>query len=286
MKRLHMSKYRMLFLAGGVIVITAAFFIGAGTGTYCTLCPLGFMQVTAASGSVPFGMLSGVLAAIAAVLVLGRFFCGWFCPTTLVRKLFGSNANKHSSPEKSVRHAEKLPLLIAAAAVGLSFVAGFPIFCLVCPIGIFFGLIFAVLKMLFVFEPGWNLIIFPAILAAEVLIFRRWCSSVCPVSAVFSLVSKIPFVRFRPVLHGSQCISANGGVCSGCVKACHEGINVKGHDETMETVCTSCMECIDSCPTKSLVYARDKSCKNSFHIYSAPVLRGRTVQTDRNQEDL
>ncbi|MCD8569821.1 MAG: hypothetical protein LRY50_16375, partial [Geovibrio sp.] len=64
MKRLHISKHRMLFLAGGVIVILRLFH-RAGTGTYCTLCPLGFMQVTAASGSVPFGMLPGVLAALA-----------------------------------------------------------------------------------------------------------------------------------------------------------------------------------------------------------------------------
>ncbi len=262
MKRLNLSKYRILTLAGGVIIITAAFFIGTGVGSYCTLCPLGLLQIAAASGSLPTGMLFGTLSGLIAVLVLGRFFCGWFCPTTLIKKVFGSNGKKYQPSEKANKYIKRLPVLIAAGSVAVSFLAGFPVFCLICPIGIFFGFIFAVMKMLFVLEPSWNLIIFPAILTAEILIFKKWCSYICPVSALFSLVSKIPFVRFRPVLNSQTCISHSGGLCSSCIRSCPEGINITENDEDMNTKCTSCMECIDNCPTHSLSYARNKTNNN------------------------
>lgn len=256
LKKLHFSKYRTFILAGGVLAITAAASGNIGTGTYCAVCPMGFLQITAASKNIPWGMLWGTAAGLAAVLILGRFFCGWLCTTTLTKKMFGNESSKPAPHGKADRYFRKFPLIAVAAALGLSFIVGFPVFCLICPIGIFFGFIFAVVKIFFTLEPSWNLIIFPAILALEILIFRRWCSYICPVSALFSLVSKIPFIRFRPAVNASTCISCQGGVCSRCVESCPEEIKVTDDDEGITEKCIGCMECIDNCPTGSLSYRK------------------------------
>lgn len=53
----------------------------AAIGTLCALCPAGFAQIAVASGSVPWGLVPGVLAVLVIVFLLGRAFCSWLCPS-------------------------------------------------------------------------------------------------------------------------------------------------------------------------------------------------------------
>lgn len=52
-----------------------AFDGAAAWGTLCTLCPVGFAQIAAASGSIPWRLLPGVAAVLIVVFLLGRAFC-------------------------------------------------------------------------------------------------------------------------------------------------------------------------------------------------------------------
>ena len=87
-----MNKMRYLRIGVALAVLAAVLactFAHVPAGTLCALCPVGFAEIAAASGSVPWALLPGVLALLAVVALLGRVFCSWVCPTSLTRNLFG-----------------------------------------------------------------------------------------------------------------------------------------------------------------------------------------------------
>lgn len=85
--------------------------------------------------------------------------------------------------------------VLVAGAVGVSFLVGFPVFCLFCPIGLFFGFLYALAKAFTVYTPSWDLVVFPLVLFLEFGLFRRWCSAICPLGALMSLIGR---ARPRP----------------------------------------------------------------------------------------
>jgi ferredoxin-type protein NapH len=261
-RKYKISKMRYVMMTIGIIAITAAGVGGLGLGTYCSVCPVGFLEISAASRSFPIDMIPGVAISLLAVLILGRFFCGWLCSTTLITHLFGNSEKAHNTRSQPDRLMRKIPLVTLILIVGLSFLVRFPVFCLVCPIGLFFGFMFAIFRTVYTLDPSWNLIIFPGIIAAELLIFRKWCTYICPISAMFSLVSKVPFFKLRPISNGFSCFSSTHGHCSKCREICPEGIDVINDEKATIEQCTSCMECADNCPTGSIQYRivkRDKA---------------------------
>lgn len=251
MSKIRITGIRKLVLYGSALLILAGTAVSFGTGTFCNACPVGFLQISAASGSVPVKMIPAVFGGVLAVYVLGRFFCSWLCTTTLLRSMWGTDKCTACKGGESGRYKKLLPYAVLAASVILSFLLKFPVFCLVCPIGLFFGAVFAFFKLFVVMEPSWNLIIFPAVIFAEVFIFRRWCSVICPVSAVFMLISKIPGPKLRPEMNSETC---SGSSCGVCRSVCPEGESTLVSSNERTERCTSCMACRDACPTDSIGY--------------------------------
>lgn len=77
-------------------------------------------------------------------------------------------------------------------------VFGFPVFCLICPVGLTFATLIAVWRLFQFNEVALSLLVFPAMLALEVLVLRKWCSRFCPLGALLSLASRLNRT-FRPV---------------------------------------------------------------------------------------
>lgn len=141
---------------------------------------------------------------------------------------------------------------ILAAALGSTLIFGFPVFCLVCPIGLVFATMLAVgyafSQHIFV----WDMVVFPLILALELVVFKSWCFKICPVSAFLSLLSRRR--RFvRPRVDESACLRANGIDCHACVDLCPE--NVDPHSLDIPE-CTQCGLCADACPEKAIRLAK------------------------------
>lgn len=229
-----------------------------GLGTFCGMCPVGFLEVWAASKNVPWGMLSAVLIFLVAAYILGRVFCSWLCPTAFTVKTF------NTAPKTVSGRAGSFSYAVLGVSVAASFFAGFPVFCLICPIGLFFGFIFALLKVTHVFEPGITLLVFPLIIIAELIFFRKWCSAVCPVSALITLMSRIPGVKLRLRVNRETCLLSQETPCGLCSENCSEKIKITEGGKHFFEKCTSCMECADNCPTKSISFAvsRKKAAEN------------------------
>lgn len=265
-------KLRMRYIRMGaaflVLIITfVAFHFDVAIGTLCALCPVGFLGITAASGSIPWALLPGVLVVLVLVFLFGRVFCSWLCSTTLLKNVFGGRTPRGlrgqtgvlpEKPKSCTKNCSKdnwglSQFVILGVLLIVSFVVKFPVFCLFCPIGLIFGTFWAFNRMFVLLQPGWELIIFPAILIAELFLFKRWCSAICPLAAFFTLTTKIRTKLgwgIKPRVNCDVCIADEG--CTACTTICPENIDVAHATPNDLEACTMCTDCMEQCPTKAI----------------------------------
>jgi ferredoxin-type protein NapH len=147
-------------------------------------------------------------------------------------------------------------LIVLGGALLSSLIFGFPVFCLVCPVGLTLATVLFLMRLFLFGEPTWTLLLLPAIVLLELTVLRRWCSSICPMGALFSLISGLN-KTLRPRIDEGRCIeSKNGAKCSQCSKACPEGINVRNLNASEAPLreCTKCRECADVCPARAISF--------------------------------
>ena len=141
---------------------------------------------------------------------------------------------------------------VLAGALLSSALFGFPVFCLVCPVGLSIAVVIGVYRALFEQDPTVSLLIFAAILLVEVVFFRKWCHKICPIGALMSLVgAKAPLLR--PRVATSKCLREQGIDCRACVKACPEELDPHG---ASIPECTKCGLCAEACPTGAIRFRK------------------------------
>ncbi|MEE0706257.1 MAG: 4Fe-4S binding protein [Adlercreutzia sp.] len=285
------QKLRVIIPLGLLAVAGVAYAAHASVGTLSAfgwesislICPIGALGTMLASKTlVPRAVISVVLA-IAAILILGRAFCGWLCPVPVWQKLRGllkkQDAAKEATPSSK---SSQTPLTAAekkavsqGCAGGCSSCAdrkpadsrhfilggtllsaalfGFPVFCLVCPVGLSFALVFLLIALFGNGDVTWSVVLIPLLLLAEVVFFRKWCSHLCPISSFMSLVAKANRT-FLPAIDDEQCLeTAHGATCGRCAEVCEVAINPR-HPElgTTWNECTRCRACVDACPGNAI----------------------------------
>ncbi|OUO86983.1 4Fe-4S ferredoxin [Gordonibacter sp. An230] len=143
---------------------------------------------------------------------------------------------------------------VLGGALVSTFAFGFPVFCLVCPIGLTFATVLLVINLFAHGDVTWSLIVVPALLAVEVLAFRKWCHKLCPLSAFMSLVAKANRT-FVPTIDNAKCLeTSKSAACGLCGRACDEGIDPR-HPQLSEaswSECTKCRACVDACPANAI----------------------------------
>lgn len=133
-------------------------------------------------------------------------------------------------------------------ALGSAALFGFPVFCLVCPIGLTVATFVGVLHLLQFNETSWGLVVFPLLLLAEVVLFRKWCAKICPISALLSLVSASNRT-LRPRVDESACLRTQGIDCHACVTACPEQLDPHGRSIPE---CIKRGACAVACPANAI----------------------------------
>ena len=261
MKR-NSNLLRTLSALAVVALVCVGLALHTGTGTpsawgiydIAALCPLGAIEAAVASKTVVPPLLIALGVGVLLVVVFGRAFCAWGCPVPLLRRILGLKspeekrafldipANKRGGAADSRNWVLGGTILSAA-------VFGFPVFCLICPVGLTFATIIALWRLLQFNEVVLSLLVFPAILVLEVVVLRKWCGKFCPLGALLSLVSRLNRT-FRPVSNPATCLrTSKGEACHACAEACPEGIDL--HDAAASAPlneCTKCRACADACP--------------------------------------
>lgn len=262
---------------------------GFGIDSITLLCPLGaLLAMIAERTAIPMALISIVVVLIICI-VLGKVFCSWICPVHFLSKLKPKPRNKLTKQEKKLlagvcgQNAGKasagagkasagcatcaLPCgkskgikidsrhgILAAALVSTG-IFGFPVFCLICPIGLSFATVFLIMRAFAFGEATWSIVLFVAIILVEVILLPHWCGRFCPLGALLSLFSGLN-KTFVPQVDESKCLNNQGNECNRCVHACPEGINL--HDiaagETTINDCSKCKACSDVCPAGAITF--------------------------------
>lgn len=256
---------------------------GFGWETFSALCPLGALTTMIATKTVvPRAVVSLVIMA-ALVLVVGRAFCGWICPVPLldrVRTFFRSPRKRkkleqakraemrgiakselgcgHACGEcsscKEVRTKLDSRHYVLGGALLSTALFGFPVFCLVCPIGLTFATVLVVWRLFAAGDMTWSVVLIPLLLVVEIVFLRKWCTRFCPMAGLMNLVSRFS-TTWRPTIDESKCLETVDGVaCSRCAIACEADINLRHPDFGERTLadCTRCRACVDACPAKAI----------------------------------
>lgn len=273
-----------------VVVLLIALFAGWQTGTLCSvgydaiayICPLGALETIFGSWAFVPRVLICLAAVVIVALVFGKAFCSWVCPVAPLSDLLrGKKAREKDECERTqaahrvlerwsdtnAAQAEKhKPFrsrvdgrhVVLAGSLASAAVCGFPVFCLVCPIGLTFASAIALYRLIGFNKPAIEVLVFPALLVLELTVFRKWCHRFCPVGALLSLLSR-GNRTFKPHVNASMCARHAGSSCAACAQACPEHIDPCADlgDRSLAE-CTRCGACVNTCPAKALSFVNRK----------------------------
>ena len=246
----------------GLVGVGLAVHTGTGTpsawgiGDIAAICPLGAVEAAIASRTIVPPLLIGLVIVAVLVALAGRAFCAWGCPVPLLRRVFGIKERKADKPTPAERDgANDSRNWVLGATVLTTAAFGFPVFCLVCPVGLSFAMVFLLIALFGGGDVTWSVLIIPALIAAEVIFFRKWCSHLCPLSSFMSLIGRANRT-FQPAIDDAKCLeTAHGATCGRCAEVCEVAINPRHPDlGTTFNECTRCRACADVCPGHAISF--------------------------------
>jgi ferredoxin-type protein NapH len=142
-------------------------------------------------------------------------------------------------------------VLVAFLAAAL--IAGFPLFCLICPIGLTFGTVGSLWHLIVDKQVTLSVVVFPLALVVELVAYRKWCLNLCPVGGLMAIVGQFAPLA-RPRVNASTCLRYSKGVeCTVCEASCPEQLSLHERNSFQQLgECTRCGVCMANCPTASI----------------------------------
>jgi len=190
---------------------------------------------------------------IPVTILMGRFFCGWMCAFgtisdiiySISKKLFKINFKINEKTDKILKY---LKFVILAFIITVIWSLGVSAFNAIDPWNVF-GILAKVDKLpnisyvLSEFPLGFFILL--VIIAASIFIERFFCRYLCPMGAVFTIVSKLKLVKIKKP-------SGKCGACRLCSKSCIMGIPLYTCNKINSGECINCYKCITVCPRKNV----------------------------------
>jgi ferredoxin-type protein NapH len=208
--------------------------------------PLAALGQMAAGLTVYTPFLLTIIIPVLFTVLLGRFFCGWICPATLIYEL---NTNLAAVLHRlgfrmGTRHFDrKLKYYVLALGTVISAITGAVVFAGIYPPALIGReLYYAIALGGF----GAGSVFFLLTLLFDLLVARRgFCRYVCPGGALYSLLGRFRLVRIK-----RQVSTCND--CAKCNAVCEFGLDPLRDNFGQE--CNNCTACISICPTDALLF--------------------------------
>ncbi|VEH01312.1 quinol dehydrogenase membrane component [Slackia heliotrinireducens] len=304
---MKLRNVRTIVASAVFLVLAVCLVTGVSTGTLCgfgwgdiaLLCPLGAIETMIASRMLAPRALVSIVVMAGLVFFVGRAFCSWVCPVTVlnhVRDFFTPQKKRREAQAqresenrdiarfeiakslghdcsscKAVRSKQsKLDSrhAVLGGAILSAAVFGFPVFCLVCPVGLSFATVLVVVRLFGVGDVTWSAVIIPAMLLIEVLFLRKWCTRFCPLSALMNLVGRFSRTTV-PEIDNALCLeTSKGSPCSKCASVCSFDINLRHpeYGELGKRDCSRCMDCVQECPAGAIRMVAINNAEEPFAV--------------------
>lgn len=225
--------------------------------------PAAALSAVLAARALPGVLVLGVLPMIVLAVALGPVACAWTCPYGLVSEGIDALRSRSEppaargdgtagSPARSpppLAGGRRPRLAVLAALLGLSALLGAPLAAVLSPPRLLSALPLEAWASRALPEVTGALLL--ALLALELLGPRRLvCRVLCPARALAALLRR-PFT-WGPRFDAAACRCP---ALPACVKACPWGLDPRAGALRAQG-CTSCMACVERCPSAALVALR------------------------------
>ena len=205
-------------------------------------------------GSFSFSALSGQLLVLLAVIpitvFMGRFFCGFLCAFGAMGDLLWFASGKIIKKKPRINEKTDAVLKLVKYAILLLiaifiWTLGYAIDSTANPWTIFgmYATVSGWPSAAYLLSFGAALLLL--IMAGSVFIERFFCRYLCPLGAIFVLISGTRIFRIKKPREGC-------GKCRLCTVKCAMGIPLYKSDTVTSGECIDCFACIDVCPRKNV----------------------------------
>lgn len=231
--------------------------------------PLAAVSQSATGKSFYWPFILTALLPVLATLILGRFFCGWICPATLIYELndnLSTWAKRYGFPATNRRFDTRIKYIVLTMGIAISAITGISLFTIIYPPALIGRELFYAIAASG-FSAG--MLFFAATLLFDSLVARRgFCRYLCPGGALYALLGRYRLVRIERN-------TANCNDCKKCNAACQFGLDPM-HDNFGQD-CNNCSACISECQTDALTF----TIKLADQTYQGPGLLGRTYRSQQ-----
>ncbi len=199
----------------------------------CSICP-----VFCTYGSIRSFLFLGITGG---GFVMGRVFCGLFCPAGVLQEFISKlSIAKLSLPLKLDTFLKSIKYLAIILVVGV-FLKSVPAgvkFPFIDELWIFLGQNFKEVRIF--------LLIFLGVLLFAVLFAGRiWCKYLCPLGAWSGVFNR--FSLFKLCLQEKKCKS-----CQKCAQACSVALNPLKEGDLNSLECVRCFNCYNECDERAI----------------------------------
>lgn len=232
----HIIQVILFFLFPGLYTLTFSEF----KQIYEMIIDGNFNLIQALPGLIEF------LTVILLTILLGRFFCGWFCAFgsyndwiyLISKNVFKINFKVNEKVDSILKYTKYLILatiLIVVCTMGSNIFNGISPWDTFAQITDFSYIISNLII---------GLVVLVLITIGATFIERFFCRYLCPLGAIFSILSKINI--FKISKPNDKC-----GKCNLCTTNCSMGLPLNKMNNVRGGECINCLKCVDICPRKN-----------------------------------
>lgn len=252
------TRYRLLLLGCAFVVILVNPFLNyylqidfvqgwyqsLGIGSLWFVSPLEGLESLLVTKSLYLPSLVGMLIPVIVALLLGRVFCSWICPVTLILEGV-ERVRKLVTGKKRFRDhlvlARRTLWFVLIAELLISMVLGAPLFVFMSPPGLVGR---EIMMLVFFGTLAIEGVIILLVILMNFTTRRMYCRYFCPLGALLALIGTKR--RLRMLASPDACTK-----CGGCDQVCPMGLSPStGEGDT--AYCWNCGTCSDHCTYDAL----------------------------------